>query len=552
MGTNTTDAIVHQLAIEYNTLIFTAASSQAQRDINSIRESNSLTCSNVFESEDEIDDQLQEIEEEMIVLMAKSSRKRPNSYVDDSTRQGKKRGSYDMRRLYFTNPNTMEREVFTFWHSTWYCNYMVNPRPQQRKWARKFRIRFRLPYHSFLDLLHQCTESEYFGQWCLPGGRNPYNKRETTPMTLLLLCALRYLGRALTVDDLEEYCGISGETIRQFIHKFHDFGSQVLYNKYVKNPQNSTEMKDYESEYSNAGFPGCIASTDATHVVIETCQYRLRQLHLGYKLAHTARTYNMTVNHRRRILHTTAGHPARFNDKTLVLYDDFINRLHNGKYNNMHDFTLKAFGANGEIIKQKYKGAYVIVDNGYLNWSVTVPPMRTTSYRTEIRFSQWLESLRKDVECAFGILKRRWRILKTGIRVHGVGNCDKVWLTCCALHNMLLEIDGLSSQWEEGINCDYNVEDDMDDMPYSIQRLINPVTRRVEDISGMGRGNDIDEDNNNIEEEDSNSVAPETEDGYIKVNQLSMNEFRRRLITHFNIAFKQNIVKWPSRNKIVN
>ena len=133
MGTNTTDAIVHQLAIEYNTLIFTAASSQAQRDINSIGESNSSTCSNVFESEDEIDDQLQEIEEEMIVLMAKSSRKRPNSYVDDSTRQGKKRGSYDMRRLYFTNPNTMEREVFTFRHSTWYCNYMVNPQPQQRK-----------------------------------------------------------------------------------------------------------------------------------------------------------------------------------------------------------------------------------------------------------------------------------------------------------------------------------------------------------------------------------------------------------------------------------
>ena len=52
--------------------------------------------------------------------------------------------------------------------------------------------------------------------------------------------------------------------------------------------------------------------------------------------------------------------------------------------------------------------------------------------------------------------------------------------------------------------------------------------------------------------DNSNSVAPETEDGYIKVNQLSMNEFRRRLITHFNIAFKQNIVKWPSRNKIVS
>jgi len=81
------------------------------------------------------------------------------------------------------------------------------------------------------------------------------------------------------------------------------------------------------------------------------CSYRLQQLHLGYKLSHTARTYNMTVKHRRKILHTTTEHPARFNDKTLVLYDDFVNRLNDGKYNTIHEFTLMAFGNDGEIIK---------------------------------------------------------------------------------------------------------------------------------------------------------------------------------------------------------
>ena len=52
------------------------------------------------------------------------------------------------------------------------------------------------------------------------------------------------------------------------------------------------------------------------------------------------------------------------------------------------------------------------------------------------------------MECAFGILKGRWRILKTGIRVQGIEAVNKVWLTCCALHNWLLEIDGLDSDWE--------------------------------------------------------------------------------------------------------
>lgn len=27
---------------------------------------------------------------------------------------------------------------------------------------------------------------------------------------------------------------------------------------------------------------------------------------------------------------------------------------------------------------------------------------------------------------------------------------DDIWLTCCALHNWLLDIDGLSSEWTAG------------------------------------------------------------------------------------------------------
>ena len=98
----------------------------------------------------------------------------------------------------------------------------------------------------------------------------------------------------------------------------------------------------------------------------------------------------------------------------------------------------------------KIKGAYVIVDNGYLAWPITIPPVKDTCNRSELRFSQWLEALRKDVDCTFGILKGRWRILKTGIRVHNTEASDNIWMTCCALHNFLLDVDGLSHKWEDG------------------------------------------------------------------------------------------------------
>ena len=44
--------------------------------------------------------------------------------------------------------------------------------------------------------------------------------------------------------------------------------------------------------------------------------------------------------------------------------------------------------------------------------------------------------MRKDVECTFGILKGRWRILMTDDRVYGIDKVDEIWLTCCALHRL--------------------------------------------------------------------------------------------------------------------
>ena len=87
--------------------------------------------------------------------------------------------------------------------------------------------------------------------------------------------------------------------------------------------------------------------------------------------------------------------------------------------------------------------------------------------------------MRKDVECTFGVLKGRWRILKTSIRAHSISSVGFIWLTCCALHNMLLEVDGfydawvgtkgLSSSWEREIG---QLEEE--NVPLALRRLITP------------------------------------------------------------------------------
>jgi hypothetical protein len=50
-----------------------------------------------------------------------------------------------------------------------------------------------------------------------------------------------------------------------------------------------------------------------------------------------------------------------------------------------------------------------------------------------------LESVRKDVECVFGILKGRFGYLATGFRHRQIDVCENVFVACCVLHNMMLD-----------------------------------------------------------------------------------------------------------------
>jgi hypothetical protein len=127
----------------------------------------------------------------------------------------------------------------------------------------------------------------------------------------------------LTFNDLKDNTGISPEVHRVFFHVFIYFGRTTLFDRYVVSPSTSADAEDHRHEFDLAGLPGCVGSLDATHVAIFRCPSQLRPSHAGWKQDLPSRTYNLTTNHRRRILHTTTGHPATYNDKTLVIYDQF-------------------------------------------------------------------------------------------------------------------------------------------------------------------------------------------------------------------------------------
>ena len=74
----------------------------------------------------------------------------------------------------------------------WYKNYVLFPNLESPAFQAKFRCRFRLSHHSFLSLLKKVSTSPLFQRWDLNKMR--HHITQTSPLSLLLLGSLRYLG----------------------------------------------------------------------------------------------------------------------------------------------------------------------------------------------------------------------------------------------------------------------------------------------------------------------------------------------------------------------
>ena len=85
----------------------------------------------------------------------------------------------------------------------WYNNYVASE-PLTTRDRTVFRKRFRLPYAEFLEVLSMVEECELFYRWQSTDAVG----RPSSPLPLLVLGALRYLGRGWTFDDLNEATAI--------------------------------------------------------------------------------------------------------------------------------------------------------------------------------------------------------------------------------------------------------------------------------------------------------------------------------------------------------
>jgi hypothetical protein len=373
--------------------------------------------------------------------------------------------------------------------------------------AALFRRRFRISLAQVHELVSRAESENWF-----PGaGRPDASGRLGVPLLLLVLGALRYLGRNGTFDCISEATNCSEEVHRVFFSKFVKACAANLYPLHVYPPRTSAELKASMSLYETAGFPGCFGSFDVTHVPVEAMSYRLRHINTG-KEGSPSRGFQLVVNHKREIISSSHGFAGALNDKTVVRLDPFVLNLRNGHFFADEEWTICDIDGRESTMK----GPWLMCDGGYHQWEQTLAPIKHTLRQVERDWSSALESMRKDVECTFGIMKRRFRILTFGVRVQGLEYLDDVWYTCCALHNWLLREDGLDQGWEETWTSSEATEVDED--------MSQATIGRVDGAVSIG----------------SNVTKQECDEGYVGRRQA--------LINHYAFKKANRLVSWPARN----
>ena len=161
----------------------------------------------------------------------------------------------------------------------------------------------------------------------------------------------------------------------------------------------------YEVHGEKHGFPGMLGSLDCTHVGWAICPTAWRgQFHRGDHEGPTI-ILEAVASHDLWFWHAFFGVVGSNNDLNVIdqspIFDDIIDGVE----------PPQSFFANGEHFKHDYYLA-----DGIYEWSTLVQAFSSTLENKRKYFKKKQESARKDIEGAFGVLKKRFHLIANPIR----------------------------------------------------------------------------------------------------------------------------------------
>jgi len=286
---------------------------------------------------------------------------------------------------------------------------------------------------------------EALGQWSdyFTQRVDAVNRQGLSPLQKCT-AAIRQLATGSSVDELDEYLKIGETTAMEAMKNFVKGVRDVFGERYLRRPT----MEDTECLLKlgeRRGFPGMFGSIDCMHWQWERCPNAWKgQFTRGDQKVPTL-ILEAVASRDLWIWHAFFGVAGSNNDINVLNQSTvFINELKG-------QAPRVQYMVNGN----QYNTGYFLADGIYPEWAVFVKSIRLPITEKEKLYAQEQEGARKDIERAFGVLQRRWCILKRPARLYDRDVLRDVVLACIILHNMIVEDEKKEEDIEE--NLDLNV-----------------------------------------------------------------------------------------------
>ena len=223
-----------------------------------------------------------------------------------------------------------------------------------------------------------------------------------------------------------------------------------LKDEYIKFPVTHAETQAAIDTFARkSDLPNVVGAIDGTHIHIKApkdsaVDYFSRYQQHDFIIQAIADGMGL-------FLDFAAGYPGCMHDARVLRNSNIFDRAERGEV--LHHPIIRI--GNSDI------GPYLVGDSAYpiAPW-LQKPFPEATRVADEVRFNKQLSNARVVIECAFGSLKCRWRILAKRFD-SGLRFSIKCATACAVLHNFCLK---LGDNWDNGDNDEDDHGNDCNDV----------------------------------------------------------------------------------------
>ncbi|KAL5246059.1 hypothetical protein ACI65C_013467 [Semiaphis heraclei] len=280
--------------------------------------------------------------------------------------------------------------------------------------AHDFHVNYRMTQDTFYNLLDFLQQvSPEFCQENFVGGNTSISVKKK------MLIAQWYFGKEGSMQAISDHFNVVKSSVYNILN---DFMNIIISNfkTFIHWPSRQECLVIEERFKLKGGIPGVIGAIDGTHINVKA-PLKQADSYTNRKLGKSM-IVQAVCTEGKIFTNISVGFPGRIHDARVMVNSELYKQVsENGPSSLFYD---------------KY---HLLGDTAYPNREWLITPFKNygNTTRRKTKFNYLHAKTRVAIECAFGLLKERWRRLlylnKTKIE-----NAPKVILTCCFLHNFCL------------------------------------------------------------------------------------------------------------------